>query len=69
MKKKFILGGKLLLKQLDTVLTHLTLVTLTFDPVTPKSIGFLCCLGLMCGPGMRKVGYDVSYWSETVMQI
>ena len=26
-------------------------VTLTFDLVTPKSIGFLCCLG----PGLRKV--------------
>ena len=29
--------GKLLLKQLDMVLTHLTPVTLTFDPVTPIS--------------------------------
>ena len=28
---------------LETVLAHLTLVT--FDPVTPKSIGFLCCPG------------------------
>ena len=27
---------KLLLKQPETVLAHLTLVTLTFDPVTPK---------------------------------
>ena len=33
--------GKLLLKQFEMVLEHLTLVTLTFDPVTPKSIGFL----------------------------
>ena len=30
--------GKLLLKQSETVLTHLTPVTLTFDPVTPKYI-------------------------------
>mgnify|MGYP007133523160 CR=1 FL=1 len=30
--------GKLLLKQSETVLTHLTPVTLTFDPVTPKSL-------------------------------
>ena len=35
-------------------LKHLTLVTLTFDPVTPKSIGFLCWLGWMCGPSLRK---------------
>ena len=29
---------KLLLKQFEIVLEHLTLVTLTYDPVTPKSI-------------------------------
>ena len=29
------------------------MVTLTFDPVTPKSIGFLCYQGWMC---LRKVG-------------
>ena len=28
--------GKLLLKQSETVLAHLTPVTLTFDQVTPK---------------------------------
>ena len=33
--------GKLLLKQSETVLTYLTLVTLTFDPVIPKSINLL----------------------------
>ena len=41
------------------LLTHLTQVTLTFDSVTPKSIGFLCCPGRMCGPSLRKVGQDV----------
>jgi len=29
--------GKLLLKQSETVLAHLTPVTMTFDPVTPES--------------------------------
>ena len=43
--------GKLLLKQFETVLT---VVTLTFDPVTPKSIGFLCCPGQMCGQSLRE---------------
>jgi len=47
---------KLLLKQSDMVLTHLTL---TFDPVTPGSIGFLCCPGQMCGPSLRKIGQGV----------
>ena len=37
------------------VLTHLTLVTLTFDLVTPKSKGFLCCPGRMCGPRHSRV--------------
>jgi len=49
--------GKLLLKQFEMVLEHLTLVTLTFDPVTQKSIGFLCCSGWMYGQSLRKVGY------------
>ena len=35
------------------------LVTLTFNPVTPKSIGFLCCPGQMCEPSLRKVGQGV----------
>jgi len=48
--------GKLLLKQFKMVLEHLTLVTLTFDPVSPKSIGFPCYPGWMCGPSLRKVG-------------
>jgi len=33
-----------------------------FDPgdqVTPKSIGFLCYSGWMCGPRLRKVGQGV----------
>ena len=50
---------KLLLKQLDMVLEHLTLVTLTFDPVTPKLIWFICYPGLMCGPSLRKVSQGV----------
>jgi len=41
--------GKLLFKQSKMVLEFLTLVTLTFDPVTPKSIRFLCYPGQMCG--------------------
>ena len=49
--------GKLLLKQSETVWVHLTLVT--FDPVTQKSIGFLCYLRWMCGPSLRKVGREV----------
>ena len=28
---------------------------LTVDPRTPKSIGFLCYPGWMCGPSLRKV--------------
>ena len=51
--------GKLLLKQSDMVLTHLTPVTLTFDPVTPIFKGFLCCPGRMCGQTLRKVGQGV----------
>jgi len=34
----------------ETVLTHLILVTLTFDPVTPVSIGFPCYTWWMWGP-------------------
>ena len=40
----------------ETVFTHLTPVKLTFDPVTPKSIEFLCYSGWMYGTGMKKVG-------------
>ena len=40
---------KLLLK------SCLTPVTLTFAPVTPKSIGFICYTGWLCGPSLRKV--------------
>ena len=29
---------------------------LTFDTVTPKSIGFLCYPGWMCGQSLRKIG-------------
>ena len=50
---------KLLLKQPETVLAHLTLATLTFDPVTPTSIGFLSYHGRMCGPSLRNVGQGV----------
>ena len=38
---------------------NLTSVILTFDPVTPRSIGFICNPGWMCGPGIRKVGQGV----------
>ena len=48
--------GKLLLKQSETVLTHLTSVTMIFDP---KSLAFLCCPGRVCGPSLRKVGEGV----------
>jgi len=48
-----------LLKQSEMVLEHLTLMTLTFDTVTPNSIGFLCYTGRMCGPSLRKVGQGV----------
>jgi len=34
-------------------------VTLTFDPVTPKSLEFLCYPGWICGPSLKKVGQDV----------
>ena len=59
MTKKFVLG-KLSLKQSEMVLEHLTLVTLTIDQMTPKSIGFLCYPGRMCGQsGTRKVGQGI----------
>ena len=48
--------GKLLLKQSEIVLAHLIPVTLTFNLVTPKSKCFLCYLGWMCGPSLRKEG-------------
>ena len=35
---------------------HLTLVTLTFDPVTSKWIYFLYYPGWMCWPSLRRVG-------------
>jgi len=34
-------------------------VTLTFDSMTPTSLGFLCCPGQMCKPSLRKVGQGV----------
>ena len=40
------------------VLEHLTLVILTFDPVTPNSIGFVCYRGWMCGPSLKNVGHS-----------
>ena len=44
---------KLLPKQFEMFLPHLTTETLTFDPVTLKSIG------RMCGRSLRKVGQGV----------
>jgi len=49
----------LLLKQSKTVLAHLTPVSLTFDPVTPKSIGLIFHPGWMCGPSLTMVGLGV----------
>ena len=43
----------------ETVFEHLTPVTLTFNPVTPKWIGFLCYPGWMCGQSLRMVGQGV----------
>jgi len=34
-------------------------VTLTFDQVTQKSLGFLCYPGWMCGASLKKVGQGV----------
>jgi len=34
-------------------------VTLTFNPVTPRSIGFLYYPGWVCGPSLKKVGQGV----------
>jgi len=50
---------KLLLKQSEMVLEHLTPVTLTFDQVTLNSTGFICYQGWMYGLGLRKVGQGV----------
>ena len=43
----------------DSVLSHLTTVTLTFDPVTQKSIGFICYQRWIRKPSLRKVGQGV----------
>ena len=51
--------GKLFPKQFEMVLEHLTLVTLTFDILTPISIGFLCLPGWICGLSLRKVGQGI----------
>ena len=40
-------------------MAYLTLVTLTFNPVSPKPLWFLCCIGWICGPSMRRVGQCV----------
>jgi len=50
--------GKLLLKQSEPILEHLTPVTLTFHQVT-LSIGFLCHTWWMCGPCLRKEGQGI----------
>ena len=41
------------------VLEHLTLMTLTFNPVSPKFIGFIYFPGHMCRPSLRKVGLGI----------
>ena len=48
--------GKLLSQQSEMVLEHLSLMTFPFDPVTPKSLAFLCYPRRMCGPSLKKVG-------------
>ena len=56
--------GKLLPKQSEMVLKHLTLVTLTL--VTPILIGFISYPGSMCGPSLKRWVKGLwSYWSET----
>mgnify|MGYP000022347330 CR=1 FL=1 len=40
-------------------MAHLTKVTLTFDPVIPVSIGFLCYPGWMCEASLREVDQEV----------
>ena len=54
MKQKFILGNCYLnnLKQFWHIWPT---VTLTFDPVTLKSIGFLCYQGRMCGSNSLEI--------------
>jgi len=44
---------------METAMAHLTKVTLTFDPVIPVSIGFLCYPGWMCEPSLREVDQEV----------
>ena len=62
MYEKEIHFWKLLLRQSETVLSDLTPVTLTFDPVNPKAIGFICYPGRMCSPSLRIVGHgDLKY--------
>jgi len=39
------------------VFEHLTLVT--FDPLNPRSIGFICYSGWMCRTSLKKVGQGV----------
>ena len=39
-------------------------MTLTFDLVTAKCIGFLCYSGWMCGPSLRRVGQDILEFFE-----
>jgi len=50
---------KCLFKQFEMVLEHLTLVALTFDPLSPRSKWFICYPGRTCGSSLRKVGQGV----------
>ena len=60
--------GKLLLKQSEMVLEHLTLVSLTFDPVTLKSIWHTYYPVWMCGLSLRKVGLGVlQFWTNLIV--
>jgi len=54
--------GKLLLKQSDMVLTHLTPVTLTFDPVIPKSIRYVPLLPMTDVWTKFEEGRSMHFW-------
>ena len=67
MKKKYILGYCYLSNQ-KCFFEHLTLVTLTFNPVTPKPIGFSAIQdGCVDQVWRRQVKAFSSYLSETFL--
>ena len=50
---------EIVIKHSETALAHLTVVTLTFDPVTLKWKEFICYPGWICEPRLRTVGQCV----------